>query len=164
MGFARLDIETALFRALGNIDRAVDMLAGGRVEPLPDSANRHRLLLMSDRSAFEFVVRDVMQHLSDELRQALMNDPAMLLRELELDPSAFDCDGVRQRIQQAPQRDQMRERMQQFNARVNERDQIINRLMAVGGALGREVVIAVLDQAGGSEENAAGILEQLIRG
>jgi hypothetical protein len=162
MGFTRIDTETAVFRAFGNIERAADMLLSGGVEAIADPANRHSALLRRDSGTLEFVVRDVMQHLSAELREALANDPAMLLRELELDPSAFDCDSVRQRVQQAPQRDEMHERLQQYRVRADARDQIIGRLMGTAGALGREVVVAVLDQANGNEENAATILEQLL--
>jgi hypothetical protein len=161
MGFRQIDAETALFRALGNIERATDTLLRGNVEPLPDPPNRHRIMLVSDSASFEFVVRDVLQHLTPELREILMNDPAILLREFGLDPAAFDCEGVKQRIQQAPQRDEMQERMQQFNARANQREEMIGRLMAEGGDLGREIVTAILESVGGDEAQAMELLRRM---
>jgi hypothetical protein len=161
MGFRQVDAETAFFRALGNIERATDMLLRGNVEPIPDPANRHRIMLANDSGTFEFVVRDVLQHLTPELREAVMNEPAILLREFGLDPSAFDCEGVKQRIQQAPQRDEMQERMQQFSARANEREQLINRLMEAGRDLGRDIVTTILDSVGGDEARAMDLLRQM---
>jgi hypothetical protein len=162
MGFSQTPIEIALWRSFGNIERAAEMLLMGAVEPLADPANRHRMLLASDNGTFEFVMRDVLQHLGPELREVVMNDPGILLRELGLDPGAFDCDGVRQRIQHAPQRDEAQERMQQFYARRDEREQVINRLMTVGGGLGRDIVIAVLDGVRGDEEAAVEALLRLV--
>jgi hypothetical protein len=154
MGFTQVLAETALFRAHGNIERAADLLVRGGVEPLADPANRHRALLAGDPAALEFVLRDALQHLPPDVRDALVDDPAILLREMELDPAQFDCAGVQQRIRQAPLRDDVPDRLQQFGARAGEREQIIDRLMQVGGGLPRDIVTAVLESVQGDEARA----------
>jgi hypothetical protein len=159
MGFTRLQGETALFRACGNMERAADMLLRGDVAPIQDLRSRHRDALVRDAASFEFIIRDVLTHVEPEMREVLVKDPGRLLREFELNPGDFDCEGVRQKLIRPEQRQQ--DPLRQFGARTEEREEVITRLMAIAGELGRDIVREIYESVGRDEAAAAEMLRQI---
>jgi hypothetical protein len=93
------------------------------------------------------------------MREALVKDPGRLLREFELNPADFDCEGVRQRLIRPEQRQQ--DPLRQFGARTEEREEVITRLMTIAGQLGRDIVREIYDSVGRDEQAAAEMLRGL---
>jgi hypothetical protein len=159
MGFTRLQGETALFRACGNMDLAADFLLRGNVTPIEDLRMRHRDALVRDASSFEFIIRDVLTHVEPEMRLVLIRDPGRLLLEFELNPDDFDCEGIRQKLISPEPRQQ--DPLGQFGTRTEEREEAITRLMAIAGELGRDIVQEIYESVGRDEGAAAEMLKQI---
>jgi hypothetical protein len=93
------------------------------------------------------------------MREVLVKDPGQLLREFELNPGDFDCEGVRQKLIRPEQRQQ--DPLRQFGARTEEREEAITRLMAIAGELGRDIVREIYESVGRDEAAAAEMLRQI---
>ncbi|OHT04097.1 hypothetical protein TRFO_06386 [Tritrichomonas foetus] len=107
LGYPRTDCEAALKAAFGNPDRAAEYLMTGNIpedEEMGDFSDQQRIAvtvqaLVSVLQSHPEALENIMQ-VFDQQNPALRQSPEVFLQSFGLDPSGFDCDGVRNRTAQ----------------------------------------------------------------
>jgi hypothetical protein len=156
MGFPQEQAEVAIFRSLGNLERATDALLNQNVAPFINPASRHREALIHDRSSLEYILRDIIALVPQNLAELYIEDPSRVLRELDLNPADYNYENLRGKL--TPGLPPPPAAVDRPLSRDEQDQQVINRLMEFAGELSRDVVREIYISGGRDEDMAREML------
>jgi hypothetical protein len=162
MGFADDQAQAALFRNLGNVERAADALLNQQVAVIQNMRTRHRDMLLQNRGAIDFILQDIITLVPPEMAEAYLADPLGILRDLNLDPGEFDTDGLAARLgQNLAEPPQEEPPAVPAASRDDEDRAAVERLMPFAGELPEAVVRDIYVTGGRNEEQIRELLNSM---